>query len=88
MQMLYNSDNFTVIRIDVPGSDAQGAPVSRGGYEIVDKYARKGIFLDGPLAESFKDGVQALNGGSPSPEAFDEYIGRFASLMSQPMVLH
>ena len=88
MQMLYNSDNFAVVLIDVPGNDAQGAPVSRGGYEIVDKYARKGIFLDGALAESFKDGVQALIDGAPSTEAFDEYIGRYASLMSQPVVLH
>lgn len=87
MQMLYNSDSFAVVSFDVP--DASGArPLNRGGYEIVDKFARKEIFLQGALAERFKQGVQELIESSPSEEEMDDYIERFAELSSQPLVLH
>ena len=89
MQMLYNSDNFSVVEFAVPGVD--GGPhdrLSRGGYEIVDKFARKEIFIEGAMAESFKEGVAALIETSPSEEEIDDYIGRYASLMQQPVVLH
>ncbi len=87
MQMLYNSDSFAVVRIDVPEGEAGQ---SRGGYEIVDKFARKGIFIDGALAQSFQQGVEALmgEGQSPSEDDFDAYLGRFSELMQQPMVMH
>ena len=88
MQMLYNSDSFVVVQFDAPSGQADAADLSRGGYEIVDKFARKEIFIEGALAESFKLGVQALIETSPSVEEIDEYIGRFASLMQQPLVLH
>lgn len=87
MQMLYNSDSFAVVSFDVP--DATGpVPLNRGGYEIVDKFARKEIFLQGALAERFKQGVQELIESSPSEEEMDDYIERFAELSSQPLVLH
>ena len=60
----------------------------RGGYEIVDKFNRKEIYLEGALAESFKQGVEALIEQSPTVEDIDEYIERFSSLMQQPVVLH
>ena len=90
MNMLYNSESFVVVQFEVP-ADA-GLPgdgdLKRGGYEIVDKFARKEIFIEGALAESFKLGVQALIETSPSVEDFDAYIGRFSALMQQPLVLH
>ena len=93
MQMLYNSDSFAVVLFDVPGTSdesqpARHEPLSRGGYEIVDKFARKEIFIQGALAESFKQGVQALIETDPSEEEMDEFIERFASLSQQPLVLH
>jgi hypothetical protein len=87
MHMLYNSDSFAVVRFDVPAEGAEAAP-RRGGFEIVDKFARKEIFIDGTLAESFKQGVEALMQRDPSEEEIDAYIERFASLMQQPVVLH
>lgn len=87
MQMLYNSDSFAVVSIEVPGPTEEG-PLNRGGYEIVDKFARKEIFIQGALAESFKQGVQALIETGPSEEDMDSFIERFASLSQQPLVLH
>jgi len=90
MQMLYNSETFAVVQFDVPAEADRAAEgdLTRGGYEIVDKFARKEIFIEGALAESFKLGVQALIDSSPSEEEFDDFIGRYASLMQQPFVLH
>ena len=87
MQMLYNSDSFVVVQFEA-SADGEAGPLTRGGYEIVDKFARKEIFIEGALAESFKLGVQALIETSPSVEELDAYIGRFTPLMQQPVVLH
>jgi hypothetical protein len=86
MQMLYNSDHFTVVQMDLP---AEAGTLARGGYELVDKFARKEIFIEGALAESFKAGVEALiESDDPSSEDLDEFIGRYTSLAQQPLTMH
>ena len=94
MEMLYNSDNFAVVRIEVKGDAgasglgrSTGAGLGRGGYEIVDKFARKEIFLQGAMADSFKQGVDALIESGPTAEEIDAYIERFASFM-HPLMMH
>ncbi|UUX96296.1 DUF3567 domain-containing protein [Aquabacterium sp. J223] len=90
MQMLYNSDNFVVVQMDVPEHlAARGeGPLLGGGYEIVDKFAKKEIFLQGDMAQHFKDGVEALIRDEPSEEELDDFIGRFTTLAQQPVILH
>ncbi len=83
MLMLYNSDSFAVVQFDL----GSGTP-QRGGYEIVDKFARKEIFLDGVAAQQFKAAIDALVQTSPSEEELDELIGRYTTLAQQPLVLH
>ena len=93
--MLYNSDAFVVVELEVPVAAAEGdrlaggdAPLSRGGYEIVDKFARKDIYLEGALAQQFREGVEALARESPSADQLDEFIARYTGLPYQPLVLH
>jgi hypothetical protein len=94
MQMLYNSDHFAVVQIELPlepgaeSATAEAPAARRGGYEIVDKFARKEIFLEGVLAQSFRAGVDALVEGQPTEEELDDYIGRFAALVQHPVVMH
>jgi len=91
MQMLYNSDSFAVVVFEVPaeaGATGDIPGIGRGGYEIVDKFAGKEIYISGALAETFKTGVEALIESSPSEEEIDDYIERFSALMQQPLVLH
>lgn len=72
-----------------PAPDDAAPPASsRGGYEIVDKFARKGVFLGGDVALSFRAGVEALSGGSPTADEIDDYIAGFTVLAQQPVVLH
>jgi hypothetical protein len=92
MHMLYNSDSYAVVQIDMPSlavdEIAAEHTLTRGGYEIVDKFARKELFIEGALAESFKEGVEALIETSPSIEEFDAYLERFAGMAQQPVVMH
>ena len=104
MQMLYNSDSFAVVAFEVPaprgrtdgpgdvGDAASVAVAPRGGYEIVDKLAGKEIFIQGPVAASFQQGMQALVAGAGSQEAalaaVDEYLAGYATLAQQPVRLH
>ena len=91
MQMLYNSESFVVLAFDGVSAEAgdDGKPqLSRGGYEIVDKFARKEIFIEGALAERFQQGVQALVEAGPNEEALDEFIGGFTESAQQPVMLH
>lgn len=94
MQMLYNSENFAVVQIDLaPETSALPNPsdersLGRGGYEIVDKFARKEIFLQGAMAATFKQGVEQLIESQPSEEEIDAYIERYASLMQHALRLH
>jgi hypothetical protein len=95
MHMLYNSDSYAVVQIDMFGDEAAlsqapaaSLPLTRGGFEIVDKFARKELFIEGALAESFKEGVEALIETSPSVEEFDAYLERYAAMALQPVVMH
>lgn len=89
MHLLYNSDSYAVMQFEVLAPEQREAhPLSRGGFEIVDKFARKEIFIDGAVAESFKLDVEALIEGSPSEEDIDDYLERFTSVMQQPVVMH
>ena len=90
MHMLYNSDNYAVVQIEMTQlqealpTATETAALTRGGYEIVDKFARKEFFIEGAMAESFKEGVEVLIETSPSIEEFERYAG----MALQPVVMH
>lgn len=85
MQMLYNSESYTVVQFDVPATDA---PPGRGGFEILDKVAGREIYLRGLLAESFERGVQQLVRSEVDVEQLDDFIGGWTVLAQQPLALH
>jgi uncharacterized protein DUF3567 len=89
MQMLYNSDHYVVVEFDMgaAGTSEQPSP-TQGGYEIVDKFARRGIFLNGAAAEGFKRGVNALVERGPTEEEVDDFIAGYTLLAQQPVIVH
>ena len=86
MQMLYNSDHYVVVEFDM-GADASAGD-GKGAYEIVDKFARRGIFLNGAVADGFKAGVDALVERGPTEEEVDDFIAGYTLLAQQPVILH
>jgi hypothetical protein len=89
MQMLYNSDHYVVVEFDM-GADplSGGDDASKGAYEIVDKFSRRGIFLNGAAADGFKAGVDALVEKDPTEEEVDAFIANYTLLAQQPVILH
>lgn len=88
MQMIYNSPSYCVVEFNgVAGFDdgAQGHPV---GFEIMDKAARREIFLGGALAVGFRQKVSELIAGSPTVEEIDAFLSGFDGLMQQPVCVH
>jgi hypothetical protein len=81
MQMIYNSPVYCVM--EIAGFDGEPR-----GVEILDKFARREIYLEGPLAEKFRSGVRQIVSGTPTIEALDGFISQFEGLMQQPLVLH
>jgi Protein of unknown function (DUF3567) len=90
MHLLYQSDSYIVVQFDVPVKNQaqEDTGLSRGGFEIVDKFARKEIFIEGALAQQFQEGVEALNQGEPSEEDFDDFIEAYANLGQTPVLMH
>lgn len=89
MQMLYNSDSYVVVRFELAPTPAGAEPaLSQGGYEIVDKFTRKEIFIVGAVAEKFQRGVQEIADNDPSEERFDDFIAGFTTLAQHPVMLH
>ena len=104
MEMLYNSDNYAVVHFEFDAEHAlppvpdlalalavvEPTPqrLTRAGYEIVDKAARREIYLDGAMAEYFKRGVEDLITGEPDEDAIDSFLAGYTALAQQPVVLH
>ena len=89
MQTLYNSASFTVVAFEMQtADDGPAQPASRGGYEIVDKFSRKEIFIQGEVAASLQQGVQAIVAQGPDEETLDAFIAGFAQLAQHPVLLH
>jgi hypothetical protein len=82
MNMIYNSSNYCVVEFGV------AAAPDMGGFEIMDKNAKREIYLAGALAEGFRRGVAELIAQQPSVEEVDEFLSQFDPLMTQPMILH
>ncbi len=82
MNMIYNSANYCIV--EFPAAENYAA----GGFEIVDKQARREIFIEGSLAEKFRQSVAELIATGPTEEDVDEYLSRFDSVMIHPVMLH
>jgi len=83
--MIYNSDNYCVVEF---GADVEHAPLASGGYEIVDKNLKREIFLGGVMAEHFRADVKRLIESEPSVEEVDDFLAKFDTVMTHPLVMH
>lgn len=85
MNVIYNSEQYSVVEF---GVDADQDALRFGGYEIMDKPAKREIFIAGVLAESFRRDVKDLIATEPSVEEIDDFLGNYDSFMSQLTVFH
>jgi hypothetical protein len=83
MHMIYNSPNYCVVEFK-----ASDTAIHSAGFEIMDKTQRREIFLDGLLADQFRQTVDQLLRDQPDPEQVDAFLSKFQGLMQQPLTLH
>jgi hypothetical protein len=93
MNMIYNSSNYCVVEFasypSLAGTDAEAnKPANNGGFEIMDKTAKREIFLGGELADHFRQNVAELIASEPSVEEIDEFLSRFDPMMHQSLTIH
>lgn len=85
MNLIYNSEQYSVVEFTV---DEQREALRYGGYEIMDKPAKREIFIGGVLAESFRQDVQELIASEPTVEDVDSFLGKYDAMMRQPITMH
>lgn len=85
MNLIYNSEQYSVVEF---GADTDQDALRFGGYEIMDKPAKREIFIAGALAESFRRNVRDLIATEPSEEEIDAFLGNYDLFMSQPVTFH
>lgn len=84
MNMIYNSPSYCVVEFELDDESV----IELSGFEIMDKAARREIYIGGALADRFRDDVAQLVEGEPSMEEIDDYLSTFESIMQQPLALH
>jgi hypothetical protein len=85
MNVIYNSEQYSVVEF---GADDGQDALRFGGYEIMDKPAKREIFIAGASAESFRKNVRDLIATEPSVEEIDEFLGNYDAFMSQALTIH
>jgi hypothetical protein len=96
MQTLYDSDSYAVVHLHMAPEPARpvepGAaslPVlTRHGFEIVDKHAGKGVYLDGLWAEMFQQHIMAWQEKTPTQEEVEDTLAGYAALAQTPVGVH
>ena len=93
MDMLYNSDTYSVMHLKAQDESLEPArpdlPVlSRHGFEIVDKRSGKEVYLDGSWAELFQQHIVAWQVNMPTQEEVEETLEQYAELAQNPVVVH
>lgn len=84
MNMIYNSPTYCVVEFELDGD-----PLNRfGGFEIMDKTARRETFIGGMLADRFREDVAELVESDLTYEEIDEYLSEFDNIMQHPLTLH
>lgn len=77
MNILYNSPQYYVT--EYPGLE---------GYELVNKVAGTGGFIQGEVAAKFRDAMQQALAEDASAETIDAAIGNFDGLMNNSVAFH
>ena len=103
MHMLYDSDSFVVVHMQVDAEDTTAPAVNtsesdisvvkkpvlaRNGFEIVDKRSGKEVYLDGSWAELFQQQINAWQTNTPTQEEVEDTLDRYSELAHNPVVLH
>lgn len=101
MQMLYDSDNFVVVHVELADSQKldnvigsfkllaghENAPMDHA-FEIVDKRSNKEVLLNGEWARAFQKQINDWQANTPTQEEVESCLDGYAALAQLPLVVH
>jgi hypothetical protein len=77
MNVIYNSDNYYVVEYP-----------TQHGYELVDKHAARGTYLQGDAADKFLESMKSAIAEEATAEHVDEFLDQLDVLFNLPVVFH
>jgi hypothetical protein len=77
MNIVYNSNHYHVV--EYPGL---------GTYELIDKQLGVGGYLQGEIAQVFRESLAQAIADDPTDDSLDDFLGNFDFLMTQPVRFH
>ena len=84
MHMIYNSQAYCVVEFELEDDLLN----IHGGFEIMDKTARRETYIGGLLAHRFRLEVAELVEADLPSDEIDDYLSAFDSIMVHPLALH
>jgi hypothetical protein len=103
MQMLYDSDNFVVVAVDLTPEGVETELIVTGdvfdimtgrraapsfaAFEIVDKRVNKEVFLNGDWAQSFQRVMDSWKEHVPTQDMVEDALDGYCQLAQLPIVL-
>lgn len=95
MQMIFESDAFTVVHVNANDPDPTTPPrqtprptTPRHGFEIVDKRYNKELYLDGLWAAAFQRQISTWQAATPTVDEVNEVLASYCELAQLPLVMH
>lgn len=77
MNVIYNSDNYYVVEYP-----------AQHGYELVDKLAARGTFMQGDTADKFLTSMKMAIAEDASSEHVDDFLDQFDVMFNLPVLFH
>jgi Protein of unknown function (DUF3567) len=77
MNVVYNSQHYYVVEY-----------AAFNGFELVDKQAGTGTFIQGETAIRFRNSLSEVIQQDSSAETVDEFLDEFGEIMTQPVTYH
>lgn len=77
MNVIYNSENYYVVEYP-----------AQHGYELVDKHAARGTFMQGDTADKFLISMKLAIAEDASSENVDDFLDQFDVMFNLPVLFH
>ena len=76
MNFLFNGPHYAVVEFP------------ERGFELIDKDSACGAFIEGAIAEKFRESMAGMMQPQASDEVIDEFLGSYQHWMTQRLRFH
>lgn len=77
MNLVYNSQHYAIVAYPV-----------QQGFELVDKTARRTLFVQGSVARDLRKSIEGIPDEERNEESIDALLDEYCAGATRPIVLH